>query len=102
MPVTSSGDTLSGNSRYIRYQATLTSSYPDKTAALNDVTITYAVGSDTTLPTVTGRSPVPDSTDVSVSSNIAVTFSEPMDGTTITTGSIRLRRSVMVATCLPR
>ena len=37
-------------------------------------------GSDTTAPTVTGRSPSPSATDVAVGSNVTATFSEPVTG----------------------
>ncbi|MCU1259813.1 MAG: hypothetical protein JWO80_2698, partial [Bryobacterales bacterium] len=40
-PVTSSGGSIGGSSRYIQYQAQLTTNNPAQTAALNDVTISY-------------------------------------------------------------
>ena len=47
--------------------------------------------SDAIAPTVTGRIPTPDSTGVSVGSDVTVTFSEPMDAATVTTSTITLR-----------
>ena len=92
VPVASSGAALAGNSRYIQYRATLTTSDPSQTPFLNDVTITYALGSETTPPTITDRSPAPNATGVNVTSNVVVTFSELMDAATITNSSFRLRR----------
>ena len=92
VPVASSGAALAGNSRYIQYSATLTASDPSQTPVLNDVLIIYALGSETTPPTITDRSPAPNVSGVNVTSNVVVTFSELMDAATITNSSVRLRR----------
>ena len=92
VPVASSSTALAGNSRYIQYRATLTTGDPGQTPVLNDVTITYALGNETTPPTVTGRSPAPNATDVTVSSNVSVTFSELIDAATMTNSSLGLRQ----------
>jgi hypothetical protein len=42
LPLTSSGTTIGGSSRYIQYQALLTTTNTGQTPALNDVTITYS------------------------------------------------------------
>ncbi len=92
VPVATSGAALSGNSRYIRYRAVLTNSDPAQTPVLNDVAITYALGNETTPPTITDRSPAPGATDINVTGNVDVTFSELMDVATITGSSLRLRK----------
>lgn len=54
--------------------------------------ISVTVGStDTTPPTVTARSPATGATGVSLTANVTVTFSEPMDATTINTSTFELR-----------
>ncbi len=47
MSVGSSGAALAGNSRYIQYSATLSTSEPDQTPILNEVTINYALSGET-------------------------------------------------------
>ena len=70
----------------------LSSTHSTETPALTDVTVTFAAGADTTPPTITGRTPSPDSTDVPRGSNVEVQFSEAMDPGTIDGTSLRLRR----------
>ncbi len=91
IPVTSSGDALAGNSRYIQYRAALETSDSTRTPALQDVTITYALGSDSTPPMVIGRSPAPGTSGVGVSSNVEVTFNELIQETSLTSTTFRLR-----------
>ena len=54
---------------------------------------------DTTPPTVTARTPAAGATGVTTTSTVTVTFSEPMDPSTINTSTIELRNpsSVLVA-----
>ena len=79
---TSGGD-IPGNSRYVQYRAQLTSSDPAQTPTLSEVSIGYVANPDVTAPTITGRSPSPDATDVPRDTNVQVQFSEPMDQSTI-------------------
>ena len=62
-PVTSSGDDVPGNSRYVQYKADLDPD-PNLTSAIEDVSIAYATGADTTAPTITQRTPAPNATNV--------------------------------------
>jgi VCBS repeat-containing protein len=52
-------------------------------------TATYAA--DTTAPTITGRDPAAGDDDVAVGANVVVTFSEPIDPTTVTNSTVTLR-----------
>ena len=45
---------------------------------------------DTTRPTITGRSPAPGATLVAANTTVMVTFSEPIDQTTITSANFKL------------
>jgi glucose/arabinose dehydrogenase len=47
-------------------------------------------GSDTTPPTVTGKSPAPGATGVGPSTNVTATFSEAMNASTVTTSTFTL------------
>ena len=47
--------------------------------------------SDTTRPTVTAKSPVPGATGIMVDANVDVTFSEPMNPSTLNTSTVVLR-----------
>ena len=91
-PVTSSGDDVPGNSRYVQYQAELGSSDPNQTPALSDVSIAYATGADTTAPTITQRTPAPNATNVPRNTNVDVQFSEAMNPATIDSSTVRLRK----------
>ncbi len=91
-PVPSSGSAIGGNSRYIQYEAELaTSDSFLLTPELAEVAISYTAGADTTSPTITNRSPAPAATGVPFGANVAVTFDEPMDPSSITSSSFRLR-----------
>jgi methionine-rich copper-binding protein CopC len=52
--------------------------------------LTAAV-TDTTPPTIVSRTPPNLATDVATNANVTVTFSEPMDSTTITTTTVTLK-----------
>ena len=82
-PVPTSGSALTGNTRYIQYQTVLTTTNNLVTPVLEDVSITYSLGADVTPPTIVGRDPAPNETDVDETTDITVTFNEPMDPTTI-------------------
>ncbi|MGA6946420.1 MAG: N,N-dimethylformamidase beta subunit family domain-containing protein, partial [Solirubrobacterales bacterium] len=56
-----------------------------------DVVFENTVGPDTTPPTITARSPVDGTTNVSTGANVTTTFSEPMDPATINGTNFQLR-----------
>ena len=87
----SNGGVIPGSSRYIQYQAVLSTSDPTASPILQDVTLGYG-GNDTTPPTIAGRTPAPNATDVSPDTDVTVQFSEPMNPLTIDTSTIRLRK----------
>ena len=56
-----------------------------------DVVFETAAPADTTPPTVTATSPASSATGVDINTNVTITFSEPMDDTSINTTNIELR-----------
>ncbi len=90
-PVASSGSPLTGNSRYIQYRAELATTDPAKTPLLEQVAFGYNTGADTTPPTITNRTPAPDSANVALDTNVTVQFNEAMNGSTFTDQTFRLR-----------
>ena len=86
------GADIPGSSRFVQYQAQLTSSDPAQTPTLSQVSIGYVLGQDTTAPTITGRTPAPNATDVPRNTNVQVQFSEPMDQSTINSSSVHLQK----------
>ncbi|MBZ5637409.1 MAG: Ig-like domain-containing protein [Acidobacteriia bacterium] len=89
--VPSSGSTIGGASRYLQYRADLSTADPDRTPALREVSISCETLPDLTPPSVAARSPSPGATDVPVGTQVVVTFSEPMNGATLTASTVRLR-----------
>ena len=74
--VSASGGSLTGSSRYIQYQATLSTTDATQTVVLRDVTITYGAGAvDTTPPTVSITAPTANQT-VSGTINVTATASD--------------------------
>ena len=91
-PINSSGGDIPGSSRFVQYRAQLTSSDPAQTPTLSDVSIGYVLGQDNTAPTITGRTPSPNATNVPRDTNVQVQFSEPMNPATIDASSVHLRK----------
>ena len=91
-PIKANGGDIPGNSRYVQYRAELTSSDPAQTPTLNEVSIGYVLGQDNTAPTITGRTPSPNATDVARDTNVQVQFSEAMNPATIDSSSVHLRK----------
>ena len=91
-PINTSGGDIPGNSRFVQYQAQLTSSDPAQTPTLSQVSIAYTTGADTTPPTITQRTPAQNATDVPRNTNVDVQFSEPMNPATINSSTVRLRK----------
>ena len=82
----------------INYTFTVSSAVKDaagNTMAQNFV-FAFTTG-DTTAPTVTAVVPAAGATGVALNSTVRVTFSEPMDATTITTTTISLRNTATSA-----
>jgi WD40 repeat protein len=71
------------------------SAFPNQSAgAANywvDVVFATDAGPDVTPPTVTASTPAGGATGIAVNTTVTVTFSEPMDDTTITTSTVALR-----------
>ena len=86
------GAQINASSRYLQYQAVLTSSDPNQTPTLNDVSIGYVAPPDTTAPTISQRTPSPNAVNVAPNGNVQVQFSEPMNPATIDGSTIRLRK----------
>ena len=91
-PVSGPGAQINASSRYLQYQAVLTSSDPNQTPTLNDVSIGYVAPPDTTAPTISQRTPSPNAVNVAPNGNVQVQFSEPMNPATIDGSTIRLRK----------
>jgi len=67
----------------------------DLTDILSDITTgveANVVESDTTVPTVSSKSPSADATDIAITTTVTATFSEAMDDTTITDSSFTLEQ----------
>ena len=88
---TNGGD-IPGSSRYVQYRAQLTTSDNTRTPTLSQVSIGYVAGTDVTAPTIAGRSPAPNATDVPRNTNVDVQFSEAMNPATINASTLRLRK----------
>jgi hypothetical protein len=93
VPLSASGATIAGASRYIQYQAALASTNPALTPVLQDLTLAYNTLPATTGPTIVSRSPAPAATAVPLTAPIVVKFSELMKASTISTSTIHLRLS---------
>ncbi len=85
------GTPIGGTSRYLQYKAEFASIDQTKTPILQQVGVCYQHYQDLTPPTITGRSPSPAATEVTLNTNIVVTFSEVMNPATINTDTIYLR-----------
>ncbi|MCU0261744.1 MAG: DUF4082 domain-containing protein, partial [Ilumatobacteraceae bacterium] len=90
-PLTALADGTDGPNGVYRYGAT---GFPTTTYGASnywvDVVFTTDVGPDTTPPTIVGRVPAPGATGVLATSNVTVTFGEPIDQATLT-GNVELR-----------
>jgi PKD repeat protein len=85
------GEEIGSGFRYIQYKADLSTTDLNHTPTLQAVSILYNKEDDTIPPTVTGRSPTPDASDVALDTIVTVQFSEPMNASSIDTTSFRLR-----------
>ncbi|HJT30677.1 MAG TPA: N,N-dimethylformamidase beta subunit family domain-containing protein [Pirellulales bacterium] len=89
----SSGATVGGGSRYLQYQAVLSSTNPGQSPALNDFTVAYNTLPDTTPPTVVSHVPASGAASVGVHAAVSINFSKLMDPSTITPSTIYLQAS---------
>ncbi|MEO8216511.1 MAG: N,N-dimethylformamidase beta subunit family domain-containing protein [Acidobacteriota bacterium] len=89
--IASPGDSIGANSRYLQYQAALTSADPSRTPEVQQVVIGYGAFSDSTPPTIQSRYPQPDAFDVPLNETVSVTFDEAMDPATISSTTVSLR-----------
>jgi hypothetical protein len=91
VPMSASGATIGGVSRYAQYRAVLTTSNPGQTPDLQDVTLTYNTLPDTVAPTVVSQSPAAGSTGADLAAPVVVKFSELMNASTINASTVHLR-----------
>ena len=84
-PLTALADGTDGPNGVYRYGA---SAFPTASFQASnhwvDVVFATEVGPDTSPPTIVGRTPAPNATGVAASTDIAVTFSEPVNADTLT------------------
>ena len=92
VPLSASGATIGGRSRYIQYRADLGTTDNTQTPSLNSVTFRYTDKNDTSTPAMVDRSPAPGTTNVDPTSAVTVIFSELMDTATINSSTVRLRQ----------
>ena len=85
------GGDVPGSSQYLQYQVSLGTSDAAVTPEVDSVSIGYVSSSDTTPPTIVSRAPGIDEVDALVGTSVVVTFSEPVDATTVTSSSFRLQ-----------
>jgi hypothetical protein len=90
VPLSGSGATIGGASRYIQYQATLTSNVLGVSPVLQSVSFAYNNLTNTLVPRVVSISPPSGATGVSLSAPVVITFSELMNGATINTSTLQL------------
>ncbi|MDL1916885.1 DUF4082 domain-containing protein, partial [Anaerolineae bacterium CFX4] len=84
------GAAVGVTSRYIQYEATLSTTDPFVTPVLKLVAIEYNAGSDVTPPSIISRSPVQSATSVPVGTSVVIGFDELLDPATVT-GAFTLR-----------
>jgi PKD repeat protein len=88
-PVTA-GTPVGLQGRFAQYEAAFGTASTGVTPTLDAVRLSYVAQADTVAPSVSGRSPASGATDVPIGTTVGVTFDEPMNPSTITTGSVRL------------
>jgi hypothetical protein len=94
IPVTSSGGTIGGSSRYAQYRVDLATTNPNLTPVLQDATLTYTTAADTIPPRVISTTPGSSATNVDLFSTVTVKFSELMNPATITSSTFHLQVQV--------
>jgi hypothetical protein len=93
IPLSGPGAATAGKSQYLQYRADLTTSVPGATPSLEDVSLSHVTTPDSVDPTIVQRSPLPGATGVPITTPVTVRFSELMNASTITTATVRIRRS---------
>ena len=81
--IPASGATVGANGRYAQYRAQPATTDAGRTPELQDVTLSFSLGSDTTPPTVASVTPADGATHVATSTEVTATFSEAMSDVTI-------------------
>ena len=76
------GALVGGTSRYLQYQATLSTTDATQTPVLQNVVFNYTNQVDTTAPTVTAQTPAPSATGVALNATVTATFSESIQPAT--------------------
>jgi hypothetical protein len=92
IPVSGPGAIVGGTSRYLQYQAVLTTTNPGQTPVLENVALSYNnnPGSDTYPPTVLSISPASGASSANPAAPLVVKFSELMNAATISGSTIQL------------
>jgi hypothetical protein len=90
VPLSTSGAAIGGSSRYLQYQAALSTTNTALTPDLDSVTAGYSTTADTVPPTVVSSSPAAGATNVNLITPVVVKFSELMNAATITTSTVQL------------
>jgi hypothetical protein len=91
LPLAGFGSTLGTFSRYLQYQAALTTTDADQTPSLAAVGITYNAGAQTLPPVIVTRTPAPGATTADFTSPIMVEFSDLMNQATVNSTTFYLR-----------
>ena len=93
IPMSASGANIGGASRYMQYEAILSTTDPNQTPALENVSISYNFGADTVPPTLISSTPAANASNVSLLSGVTLKFSELMNAATISNTSFYLEIS---------
>jgi hypothetical protein len=91
VPLAASPATIGGVSRYLQYQASLTTSDSTQTPQLLDVSINNTLAADTVPPHIVSESPAAGATGASLTGPITITFSELMNPATFTGATFKLQ-----------
>ena len=90
VPMSASGAVIGGSSRYLQYEAILTTTNPNVTPDLDSVTPSYEVNPDTFPPTIVGQTPAPGAVNIALNSTVTVSFRELMNAATISGSTVTL------------
>src|SRR5207253_1319277 len=89
VPLSGSGATIGGKSRYLQYRIDMATTVPGLTPVVCDLSLGYT-SVDTFPATIVSRSPAPGTTGIVPSSGITVSFSELMKASTLTSSTFSL------------
>jgi hypothetical protein len=91
IPLSDFGSTIGTYSRYLQYQATLSTSDPNQTPSLGSVGITYSTGLNTVPPIIVSRTPAAGATAGNFSPAIVVEFSDLMNQASVNANTFYLQ-----------